>query len=234
MTQSISRRRFLQATGAAGATGAGAVAADVSLAPAPLKIIGIACSPRKGKTTTAGLTLCLDAAQAVAPKRLELVELADLEIPDYLAAGIPLKPGHKDDFPAVASKLTDPRVAGLIIGTPVYFGSLSALCKAFLDRCVSLRKPKNLLANKVVGALAVGGSRSGGQELAIQCIHAALFRHEVIIVGDGPPACHTGASLWNNGKDDISQDEFGKSTAVSLGRRVAEVILGRRPPGERV
>ena len=228
MNRSISRRRFLQATGVVASTGAVANA-DTSTA-APFKILGIACSPRKGKTTTAALKIALEAAQAVAPKRLEveLLELAGLDIPGYLAAGVPLKAGHRDDFPTVAAKLTDPRLAGLIIGTPVYMGSVSSLCKAFLDRSIALRKPNSVLANKVGGALAVGGGRSGGQELAIQCIHAALFRHEVLIVGDGRPTCHTGASLWNT-KDDISHDEFGKGTAVNLGRRVAEVILARVP-----
>jgi len=228
MSSSISRRRFLQATGVAASVGV-AANADTGAA-APFKILGIACSPRKGKTTSAAMTIALEAARAVDPKRLEveLLELADLDIPAYVAAAVPLKPGHKDDFPTVAAKLTDPRVAGFIIGTPVHCGSLSSLCKAFLDRCLALKKPNSVLANRVGGALAVGGARSGGQELAIQCIHAALFRHEVLIVGDGRPTCHTGASLWNT-KDDISHDEIGKGTAVNLGRRVAEVVLARTP-----
>ena len=231
MTQSISRRHFLVAAGTVAAAGTAAKAGANAEPAAPLKIIGVACSPRKGKTTAAALTICLDAAKAVDPKRIEieLVELADLEIPAYVAAKVPLKAGHKDDFPAVAAKLTDPQVAGIVIGTPVHFGSLSALCKSFLDRIMDVRKPKRALENKAGGALAVGGCRSGGQELAIQCIHVAMFRHDVLIVGDGQP-CHTGASLWNNGKDDISQDEIGKGTAVSLGRRMAEVILARSEP----
>ena len=38
--------------------------------------------------------------------------------------------------------------------------------------------------------------------------------------------CHTGASGVNE-HDDISHDAEGKGTAASLGRRVAEVALGR-------
>jgi hypothetical protein len=49
----------------------------------------------------------------------------------------------------------------------------------------------------------------------------------MLVVGDGRPTAHTGATLWNSGKDDISEDEFGLSTAKNLGRRVAEVALNR-------
>ncbi len=50
---------------------------------------------------------------------------------------------------------------------------------------------------------------------------------EMLVVGDGRPTAHTGATLWNSGKDDISDDEFGLGTAKNLGRRVAEVALNR-------
>ena len=49
-------------------------------------------------------------------------------------------------------------------------------------------------------------------------------RQEMIVVGDGKPTAHTGATLVNTG-DSISGDEFGLSTAQNLGRRVAEVAL---------
>ena len=77
--------------------------------------------------------------------------------------------------------------------------------------------------------MAVGGVRNGGQELAIASVQAALLCQEMILVGDGRPTAHTGATLLNTG-DDISADEFGLSTARNLGRRVAEVALALRGP----
>ena len=60
-------------------------------------------------------------------------------------------------------------MAGIILGTPVYFGNMSSLCKAFLDRCIVFHKDR-LLANKVGGVLAVGGARNGGEELTfVRC-----------------------------------------------------------------
>jgi len=61
--------------------------------------------------------------------------------------------------------------------------------------------------------------------LTIQGVQAALLCQEMVVVGDGRPTAHWGATVWNNGKDDISQDEFGVGTLKNLGRRVAEAAL---------
>ena len=233
MASKANRRKFLQAAGV-GAAAAAAVHASVAVASAEsastakrIKIIGISGSPRKGKTTAAALKIALEAAKAADPERIEteLIELADMKLNGNMAAGIPLEPGQQDDFPELAAKLAQPEVGGVIVGSPVYFGSMTSLCKAFLDRCISLRMRQFALANKVGGAVAVGGVRNGGQELTLQAIQAALMCQEMVVVGDGRPTCHTGATVWNSGRDDISQDEFGVSTAKNLGRRVAEVAL---------
>jgi len=223
MREDLTRRGFLGAAGAAvvaGVTSEAALAAEGKEAPkgGPIKIIGLSCSPRPGKTTAAALTVALEAAKAAGPNvETELVELAGLNIPVF----DPAAPGSAD-FEKVAAKLTDPKVAGIIVGTPVYFSGMSSLAKAFLDQCMAMRKKDFALRNKVAGVLAVGGVRNGGQELAIESVQAALLCQEMILVGDGKPTAHTGATLLNQ-NDDISKDEFGLSTAKNLGRRVAEV-----------
>jgi multimeric flavodoxin WrbA len=228
MSSDMTRRVFLGTVGATAvaASTRQAVAADADTPKSgSLKILGIACSPRPGKTTAAAVKVALEAAEAVGPAiETELVELAGMNIPVF----DPAAPGSAD-FDKVAAKLTDPKVAGILVGTPVYFGSMSSLCKAFLDRCIALRKDNFALANKVAGVVAVGGMRNGGQELTIQTVQAALLAQEMILVGDGRPTAHRGATLWNQG-DDISKDELGLSTARNLGRRVAEVALALRGP----
>ncbi|MFZ5833735.1 MAG: flavodoxin family protein [Planctomycetota bacterium] len=238
MSDNVSRRVFLHgATVSAASLGtASALAADEKKPPdgaapaAPLRLLGIACSPRKGKTTASAVAIALEAAKAVHPERIttELIELADYEIPGYVAAGVPLKPNHQDDFPKLEAKLSNPRLAGIIVGTPVYFGCMSSLCKAMLDRLITLRKTF-VLSNKAAGVVAVGGSRNGGQELTIQAVQASLMCHEMLVVGDGRPTAHRGATVWNQG-DDISQDDFGVSTLKNLGRRVGEVAQLRLQP----
>jgi len=230
MTTDFTRRRFMEAAGATIVAGAATATTSAQAAAGPhdktVRIVGISCSPRKGKTTAASLQVCLQAAEKVDPRiDVELIELAGMKIDGSLAAGLPLEPGQKDDFGQLVPKLSDPKVAGIIVGTPVYFGNMTSLCKAFLDRCIVFRKNKLALSNKVAGVLAVGGVRNGGQEMTIQSVLAALLCQEMIIVGDGRPTAHIGATVWNNGKTPVTEDEFGMATAKNLGRRVAEVAL---------
>ena len=230
MASELTRRRFLGAAGTVAAAGAGTaavLAADsAEAAPRqPIKIIGICGSPRKAKSTATALKICLEAAGQVADNiQVELIELAGMAINGSVAAGLPLPEGHPDDFPKLVPKLSDPKVGGIIVGTPVYFGNMTSLCKAFLDRCIVLRKDF-ALTGKVAGVLAVGGARNGGQELAIASVQAVLFCHEMLLVGDGKPTGHRGGTLWSGCPGGIEKDEFGISTARNLGRRVAEVAL---------
>ncbi len=217
----MNRRKFITNTLAAGA----AVSISSTTANAgdskSVKILGISCSPRKGMTTATAVKAALDAAKKV-DSRIE-VELIDLG--GHTIGAQPAGNGKTtDDFDRILPKLRDPNVGGWIIGSPVYFRSMSALGKAFLERCAVLRKPKLLLADTAAGVLAVGAYRNGGQELVIDQIHNILLCHEMVIVG-GKPGAHQGATLWNAYKDDITKDEFGMDTARKLGIRVAEAAL---------
>ncbi len=240
MAPEVTRRNFLGATGtlAAGITGGAAMtAASVQAAGTAagdrLKILGICCSPRKGKTTSTALRVCLDAAHAVDPRiEVELIELGGLKIPGEVAAGIPLEPGERDDFPQVAQKISEPAVAAIVIGTPVYFGNMSSLCKAFIERCTVFHTDHSALTNKVAGVLAVSGARNGGVELTIRSVQVSLMSLQMIVVGDARPTSHWGGTAWSGAdavkksKDtDITRDEPGMATMKNLGRRVAEMTL---------
>lgn len=114
----------------------------------------------------------------------------------------------------------------LIVGSPVYFGTVSGQLKAFWDKSRSLRTKKQLL-NVVGGALAVGGSRFGGQETTIKAIHDILLVQGMIIVGDGfgsddcghiGPAAHRPAE----------EDENAIKRCQILARRVYQVAAATR------
>ena len=233
MDDNLTRRKFLGTAGAAAAVGAAAgtaAAAAEKTKPSgkSIKIVGIGCSPREESSTAVAVQACLDAAKAVCPEKIEveLIKLAGMRINGNLAAGIPLEPGERDDFPKLVPKLSDPAVAGIVIGSPVYFGNMSSLCKAFLERLMVFRKDGFKLSNKVAGVLAVGGARNGGQELTITSIQTSLFCQEMIIVGESRPTAHFGSAVWNNKQfDGVANDEVGMSVVGNLGRRVAQVAL---------
>ncbi|HNQ88260.1 MAG TPA: flavodoxin family protein [Verrucomicrobiota bacterium] len=225
MNTAFTRRQFMAAGAAALAASTTTAAAEKPATP-PLKIIGLACSMRPGKTTAVGVQAALAGAKAVSPQiQIEFLDLGGLDL--WSAAlgrrnhdGSPVK----DDFEPILPKLKDPQLAGLIIGSPAYYRTLSAQCKLFLERCAVLREPKLLLADKVVGVLAVGGYRNGGQEMVIEQIQAVMLCHEAIIVG-GKPRAHQGATLWNAADDDVTRDTLGMESAAKLGARVADAVL---------
>ena len=226
----MNRRKFIAKTLTAGA------AVSIASAPAnasndkPIKILGISCSPREGKTTATAVKAALDAAKKVDSRiKAELLDLGGLDISGWSGGAKPNESQKiSDDFDLILPVLRDPDVRGWIVGSPVYFRSMSALCKAFLERCAVLRSPKLLLADMPAGVLTVGAFRNGGQELVIEQIQTALLCHEMMIVG-GKPKAHQGATLWNAYKDDITKDEFGMDTAGKLGIRVAEAALRLSP-----
>jgi len=224
----MNRRKFLATTLTAGAATSVASTAAQAQEDKTIRIVGVACSPRKGKTTATGVKVALDAAQGVDSRiQTELIDLGGLQIAGSLGGASSAEAKQpEDDFELeVLPVLKAPRLPdGLIIGSPCYFRTMSALCKAFLERLQALRSPKLLLADTPLGALSVGAYRNGGQELVIQEIQAAMLCHEVMIVG-GKPRAHQGATLWNAYKDDIMKDEFGIDTARRLGLRVAEAAM---------
>ncbi|HEY3321953.1 MAG TPA: flavodoxin family protein [Planctomycetota bacterium] len=226
MTDNLNRRRFLETAGAvaAGALAGAASSAKAAEEPAKaaggkVKILAFSGSHRKGKTTAAALKLALDSAAAVSPEiETELIELCDYKL-DFVQPGQPFK----DDFEKLNAKITDPAVGGIILGSPTYFSNMSSMMKVFIEHWGAYKRGFTL-SNKVGGLLAVAGARNGGQENVIASMMATLLGMEMIVVGDGRPSAHNGATLQNQ-KDDISTDEAGSSTAKALGKRVAEVAL---------
>lgn len=222
----MDRRKFLATTVTAGTAFSMASTTASVQDKKPIRIVGVACSSRAGKTTATAVKIALEAAQNVDDRvRTELLDLGGLNISGWVGGSKPSEAKlPNDDFNLILPKLKGPVPDGLIVGSPVYFRSMSAVCKAFLERLAVLRKPSLMLADKPVGVLAVGAYRNGGQELVIEQIQTAMLCHEVMVVG-GKPRAHQGATLWNAYNDDITKDEFGIDTARKLGIRVAEATL---------
>jgi len=198
-----------------------------------MKIIGINCSPRKGQTTQKSLDVCLKAiGNESGDIETAIIELADLDIRGCLGCGYckkQLKCKQEDDFNSLIPVLSDEEVAGIIIATPVYLGTMTSQCKAFLDRTVVLARNGSLLHNKVGAVLAVGGVRNGGQELTIQAVQTTMLCHDMVCVGGGTKAAHFGAALVSNEQKGVECDEIGLETARDIGCRVAGLAILLNP-----
>lgn len=192
-----------------------------------MKIVGICCSPRKGKTTRQALDTSLRAAREKV-KGLEtvVIDLAGKKINGCISCGKCKKElmcSQEDDFIELIPILSDPEIAGMIVATPVYFQCMSSQCKAFLDRSAMFRRNGFLFSDRIGGVLAVGAFRNGGQELTIQAVHAAMLCQDMIIVSDGKPNAHLGGTLVSGAEGKIDDDKYGLESARNVGARVAEI-----------
>lgn len=125
--------------------------------------------------------------------------------------------------------------AGLIMGSPAYFGNMAAPLKFFLDGTVG-DWIRGDLAGKPAAMFASTGSLHGGQEAALLSMAIPLLHHGMIVVGlpyteealsttrsGGTPYGATHVT-WNRKSDSLSDEE--KQLAQALGKRVAD--LARR------
>ena len=130
---------------------------------------------------------------------------------------------HKDDLQELYPKLE--RAKFLLLGTPVFQGNLSGQLKTVMDRCRALvAKNPGVFKNKIGMALAVGGDRCGGQEIAIRSILDFFQQNHIISVSGGAFGANLGASLWtkDKGKEGIEQDEEGLRSIRKVIKRLAE------------
>ena len=101
----------------------------------------------------------------------------------------------------------------IIIGSPVYYGTMAAEIKSLIDESVVHH---GKLDGKVGGAFASSGGPGGGNETTVMDILKCLIIHGMIIKGDAE-GDHYGP-IAVGGPDERSANECRK-----LGRRVAEL-----------
>jgi multimeric flavodoxin WrbA len=209
------------------------------------EILGICGSVRRRGNTEFMINLALEAAEQVEGVRTKLIKLRELKIEPCTAClrcsdqreGEYPCPYYKDgdDMPYQAILDAD----GMILATPVYFGTVSSLLKTYMDRTEPFFRRtrrqwlKAGLRYKVGGALAVGHSRQGGQEYTIMTIHNYFLILEMIVVGamsgaeifPGPSFGAAGVQYPRDDSDRLAveYDEIGIASSKRLGITVARV-----------
>ncbi|MCL4459637.1 MAG: flavodoxin family protein [Chloroflexi bacterium] len=191
-----------------------------------IKILGIAGSPRKGATEYAVQEALRAAAEVpgivtefytVRGKKIAYCNHCDHCRRHRTTCII------RDDMDEVYELVAE--ADGFIIGSPVYNMNTTAQLQALLNRTRAARFIyPGAWKNKVGGAIAVGGTRHGGQETALLTILNFYYARQVIAVG-GAFGGYAGGTIWSrdNRKTGAQEDEVGMATVLGLGRRVAEI-----------
>lgn len=109
----------------------------------------------------------------------------------------------------------------VIVGSPVYFGSMTAQLKAFFDKTRAVRGEKAWLG-KPMAAVTVGASKYGGQERTLEAIHSCGLVLGMTIIGNSGNSAmgHFGISAQRP----ASEDEYAKTAVKSLADRIFEEL----------
>jgi len=104
---------------------------------------------------------------------------------------------------------------GIIMGSPTYFGQMSAKLKTLIDDSI---KVHTNLTGKVGGAFtSCGGNASGGETTLLSIVQAMLI-HGMIIQGRADDKHYGVAVTGSPKKEDLTECE-------ELGERVAKLII---------
>jgi multimeric flavodoxin WrbA len=130
----------------------------------------------------------------------------------------------KDDMYQLYPLLREAK--GLIIATPCYNGGLSAQIKMVMDRSrAAMASDPKVLMRKPGMAIAVGGDRMGGQELAIQQIHTFYILNGMIPISGGFFGANLGATFWSKDNlDGVKKDEEGFRSLRKTIRRFVDTL----------
>ena len=115
-----------------------------------MKVVGIVGSPRKGMNTDTLVTEVLRGARSVGAETAKIY-LNDLEIKPCQACDKSPAPGYcfyRDGMEVIYQAIDTADV--LVIGTPAYYGSISAQLKLLIDRSNCLTEMVTLESGEVV------------------------------------------------------------------------------------
>ena len=182
-----------------------------------MKAIGIVGSPRKNGNTE---ILTRHTLKAVEEEGIstELVRLANLDIRPCNACMVCRDEERcpiDDDLFLVYTKMKE--AEAIILASPVYFGSATALLKALMERTGYISRPRGAFAGKVGGPLVV--ARRAGQNFTF-----AQLMYWFHMLGFFMP----GSTYWNiafgHAKGQVKGDEEGLTTAWNFGKNIALLV----------
>ena len=132
-----------------------------------------------------------------------------------------------DDIEQLGNKLTE--ADGIVMASPSYFGSPTALIKNFMDRSRYLKMQNHKLKNKVMGVISSSGLNQGGGQSTIEDINRFGLTHGMIIIGPAgtpqtEPNMVVGTSETDDGFRRVKNDEKAVKIAENLGKRMAFII----------
>ncbi|MCP4981242.1 MAG: NAD(P)H:quinone oxidoreductase [Gammaproteobacteria bacterium] len=121
--------------------------------------------------------------------------------------------------------------AGLVVGSPGYFGNMAAAVKHFFDQTSPLWLAGGMIG-KPAGVFTATSSMHGGQETVLTSMMLPLLHHGMLVTGIpySEPALNqtrTGATPYGashlSGQQGCELSEHERAACRALGKRVADI-----------
>ena len=184
-----------------------------------VKIIGIVGSPRKGGNTELLMKEALSAAEGEGAET-ELISLVGKTIKPCDGCRSCRKTKRcriqDDDLPPIFEKML--QADGIVLASPVYFGSATPQIKALIDRAGYWGGSMGrVFENKVGGPIVV--ARRAGQNFTFAQLMFFFMIHEMIVPG---------STYWNiafgRQKGDVLKDKEGIATIRNFARNMVWLL----------
>ena len=181
------------------------------------KVIGIVGSPRHAGNTR---YLVNEALETIRKEGIEaeLISLGDKIVAPCEACNACselLDCNIQDDFQEIYAKMVE--ADGIIIGSPVYFGSATPQIMALLDRAGYVGLKTRAFNRKVGAAIAV--ARRAGANFTFAQLNYFFFINGMIVPG---------STYWNVGygraPEEVKEDEEAIKTIRNLGENIAWLV----------
>jgi multimeric flavodoxin WrbA len=172
------------------------------------------CSSRKGGNTEILVREALSGAEECGAE-IELLTIGGMDIKPCDGCSACERTGAchiKDDMQVIYEKML--AADGIILGTPVYFWTISGQAKVLIDRTIALRHPRLMLANKVAGAVAVAGR--DGTVSALNVFQRYFASNHMFAADLVEGLAHD--------KGTIVRDKRGMKSAYEMGRQIASLV----------
>jgi len=214
------------------------------MAKQKIKVLGISSSPRKGYNTDSSVKAALESAQMLGDwVETKFIRTADLDIKGCISClrcymeGTKERPcpGINDDMnTGVYPHLLDADV--YLVGAPVYWGTINAQAKLWMDRCLpfchgSNTELRGALSKKVCGAIITSWDVHGGLEMTMEVVHSWCHVLDITISSAGhhhPHGVYLGGAAYTQPHWEAQgwkYDTFGARSIRGTAKRAVELAL---------
>lgn len=186
-----------------------------------MKVVGFNGSPRKDGNTSIAIKTVFEELEKEGIET-EMIHIAEKPVYGCTACGVCKKTG--DGVCIIDSDILNDcqekmyKSDGILIGSPVYFGSVTPQTKALIDRSGYCARAGGYLLKGKVGAGVIAVRRQGAVETLHQINNLFLLNQAVI----------PGSIYWNMGigreKGEILDDQEGMDTFRNLGQNMAWLL----------